>query len=31
MLVVYERKPYRVLTAVLDDPLAWPNSTRRLL
>lgn len=28
MLVVYERKPYRVQTVSLDDPLNWPASTR---
>jgi hypothetical protein len=27
-LVIYERKPYRLLTVTEDDPLAWPNSTR---
>jgi hypothetical protein len=27
-LIIYERKPYRLLTITEDDPLAWPNSTR---
>jgi hypothetical protein len=27
-IVLYERKPYRVATATMDDPLNWPESTR---
>jgi hypothetical protein len=27
-LVIYERKPYRVQTCDLDNPLNWPDSTR---
>lgn len=27
-IVIYDRKPYRIDTVTLDDPLNWPNSTR---